>query len=537
MKRFTTVAAMAISMLLLAACSQQPTKSLSHSSKATLIPEPSATAEDSLQAGDAEFSIPPLESPSSLLVKPSFQSDNLWNRLFAMYQLPILDHPRIDRELRWYARHPEYIERVQARAKPYLYTIVDEIERAGAPGELALLPVVESAFKPRAYSHQRAAGLWQFIPSTGRLYGLEQNWWVDLRNDVHASTRAAIKYLKKLNRDFDGDWLLALAAYNAGEGAVRRAIRRNLRHHKPTDFWHLRLPRETRAYVPKLLAVARLFANAKDYGIRLQPIPNHPLYAEVNVDSQLDLLIAAELAEMQVEELYRLNPGFKRWATAPEGPHRLVLPLEKVDLFKQNLAELPKHKRVQWRRHKVRRGETLSHIAKRYKTPVQVIRTANHLRGSVIRTGQTLVIPVADERHLKFALAHAQKILPVLEARHPQVIRHTVRRGDSLWEIARRYGVRVRQLAQWNGISSRATLKPGQRLIVHSEQASVHQRNRGGTRKTIIYKVKKGDSLSRIAKRFRVSIKDLRSWNQQQVGDTLRPGQRLKVFVKAAVST
>ncbi len=496
--------------LLLTACSQQAIK-----------PEPSPAA-----ATAAPAAVPPLRvtlreppsaeaeaPPAAEKAKPAPVAD-LWQRLFSLYRLPEIDHPRIDREMRWYLAHPEYIDRVQRRARPYLYTIVTEIERHRLPGELALLPVVESAFKPDAYSHRRAAGLWQFIPSTGRLYGLKQNWWIDLRRDVHASTRAAIRYLEKLHTDFHGDWLLALAAYNAGEGTVMRAIRRNRRLHKPTDFWHLRLPRETRAYVPKLLAVARLFAHARDYGIALEPIPNRPLYAVVEFDSQLDLTLAAKLAELPLEELYRLNPGYRRWATAPDGPHRLILPLEKVELFEERLAELPQSARVRWARHRVRRGETLSQIARRYGTPVTVIKQTNRLRSHRIYPGQHLLIPVAPK------LAALARLRPPVDRAAPVRRTHVVRRGDTLWQIARRYGVKVGQLARWNGLDPRRPLRPGQRLKI-----------RGGAA-PVFYTVRKGDSLYKIARRFGVRLQDLRAWNR--VRRTIRPGQRLKLYVEQA---
>ncbi|XSG85287.1 MAG: LysM peptidoglycan-binding domain-containing protein [Methylohalobius sp. ZOD2] len=452
-------------------------------------------------------------APKKQPEKPSPSKDNLWTRLFSLYQLPETDHPRIDQQLQWYAEHPEYVDRVQARARPYLYTIVEAIERSGLPGELALLPVVESAFQPDAYSRRRAAGLWQFIPSTGRLYGLEQNWWLDLRRDVHASTRAAIRYLKKLNADFQGDWLLALAAYNAGEGRVARAIRRNRRLHQPTDFWHLRLPRETRAYVPKLLAVARLFAHSEEYDMALDPIPNRPLYGIVNVGSQIDLNLAAELAQMPLEELYRLNPGFRRWATAPEGPHRLVLPLEKVELFEEHLAELPESKRVRWERYQVRRGETLSEIARHYQATVSVIRQINHLRGDLIYPGQALLIPMGPRDRVEMAQARP---------RRSQV--HVVHRGDTLWDIARRYGVEIGQLARLNDLSVNSPLRVGQRLRVDGA---------GGENapQWVNYTVREGDSLYRIALRFGVRLRDLRDWNRDRLESVLYPGQNLKVYL------
>src|SRR5690554_706113 len=219
--------------------------------------------------------------------------DSLWDRLFDSYSLPPVEHEDIDRELEWFINHPGYVDRVQKRAEPFLYSIVKQFEKHNVPGELALLPVIESAFQPDAVSPAKAAGLWQFIPSTGRIYGLKQSRSYDGRRDVYASTRAAIKYLKKLHSDFNGDWLLAIAAYNCGEGAVARAIQKNEARNKPTDFWSLDLPEETRVYVPRLLAVAKLFAEAEQYGIDLHYIPNEALFKPVKIDTQLDLALAA----------------------------------------------------------------------------------------------------------------------------------------------------------------------------------------------------------------------------------------------------
>ncbi len=496
---------------LLTACSHKAVKPVEPRA-VTKAPSGPVTVHIKLREGESN------PAPKS---SPARTTGNLWDRLFALYRLPQVDHPRIRRELRWYLSHPEYLQRVQERARPYLYTIVTEIERHRLPGELALLPVVESAFRPEAYSRMRAAGLWQFIPSTGKLYGLEQNWWIDLRRDVHASTRAAIRYLKKLHTDFHGDWLLALAAYNAGEGTVMRAIRRNRRLHRPTDFWHLRLPRETRSYVPKLLAVARVFAHAEEYGIALLPIPNRPLYAEVRLDSQIDLHLAAELAELPLEELYRLNPGYRRWATAPDGPHRLILPLEKVALFQERLAKLPQSRRIRWERHRVRRGETLSQIAQKYHTPVAVIRRANRLRGNRIYPGQPLVIPVVRTVS-ETLLARLEKI-PVPPHRPPVKI-HVVRRGDTLWKIARRYGVGIGQLARWNRIDPRRPLRPGQRLRIRVADA-------GNPFRSVVYTVRKGDSLYKIARRFGVRMRDLHQWNRRHLKGTLRPGQRIRLYL------
>jgi soluble lytic murein transglycosylase-like protein len=269
-----------------------------------------------------------------------YEYANLWDRLFDSYALPDVRNSAVEREVSWYVNHPTYLQRAQQRAEPFLYNIVQQIERQEVPGEIALLPVVESAFQPHAVSPAKAAGIWQFIPATGRHYGLRQNHAYDGRRDVYASTRAAIKYLKKLNRQFNGDWLLAIAAYNCGEGAVERAIRRNTYAGLPTDFWSLDLPQETRSYVPRLLAVSRLMADADHYGVDLIHIPNQARYKPVKVNQALDLAMAADAADMSLEQFKALNPGFKNSFVDPEGSIRLFVPADKSKTFKKELARL-----------------------------------------------------------------------------------------------------------------------------------------------------------------------------------------------------
>ena len=265
--------------------------------------------------------------------------DNLWDRLFDRFDLPEVSHQDIDRELYWFINHPTYIDRVQSRAEPFLYSIVKQLEKQHMPGELALLPVIESAFQPHAVSPANAAGIWQFIPATGHHYGLKRSTSYDGRRDIYASTRAAIKYLKKLHDEFNGDWFLAIAGYNCGEGAVARAIQRNIARGLPTDFWSLSLPQETRTYVPRLLAVAKLFSESEQYGISLRPIPNKALYKTVVLKDQVDLALAANAADISLDKLFELNPGFKRQRVDVNGSYRLFIPAHKkiVD-FHQDLA-------------------------------------------------------------------------------------------------------------------------------------------------------------------------------------------------------
>lgn len=269
------------------------------------------------------------------------QYDNLWQRLRAGYRLQVKDNEEIERTVEYFSRKSRFFENVSQRARPYLYHIVQELERRKMPLELALLPVIESSFQPTALSPKKAAGVWQFIPSTGRNYGLRQNRFYDGRRDVLASTRAALDYLEKLNEMFNGDWLLSVAAYNCGEGAVQRAIRKNEAREKPTDFWALDLPRETRQYVPNLIAVSKIVAEPEKHDVQLSYISNRPYLQNVNVGTQINLNLAAKLAGLSTHEFNRLNPGYRLGVTDPNGPHLLTLPIDKVDNFKQQLTAIP----------------------------------------------------------------------------------------------------------------------------------------------------------------------------------------------------
>lgn len=490
------------------------------------------------------------ESPSeqSQVAEAEATAQNdVWERIRNGFMLDDHEHKRIKREFNWYARHPEYIDRVVERARPYLYFIAEEVDARSIPAELALLPIVESAFQPFAYSHGRASGIWQFIPSTGRMYGLKQTWWYDGRRDVYMSTKAALRYLEKLSKQFDGDWLLALAAYNSGAGTVRKAIRYNKKRGKPTDFFSLRLPRETRGYVPKLLALKRLVANSEDHGITIASIANQPYFERVEVGSQIDLALVAELAEMDIDELYKLNPAFNRWATDPAGPHHVLLPVERVESFVDALEKLPADQRVRWVRHKIKSGEALSTIAAKYHTSVSSIKRMNRIRGTRIRAGKSLIIPVASRSATSYKHSEEQrKKRTVDQPRNGTKIIHLVQRGDTLWDIARTYGVGMRQLAKWNGMATRDPLKPGQKLVVWSTKSvKVSAVSMGNLQspperqvtKRIGYRVKRGDSLSRISSRFNVSVAQLRRWNRLPKGKYLQPGQHLTLYVDVTRQT
>ena len=473
-------------------------------------------------------------------IKASLQEirrkNNAWYRLQSGMQLKPVDNARVRSQLKWYLDHPGYLQRVMERARPILPFVLDELEKRNLPTELALLPIVESAYQAFAYSHGRASGMWQIIPSTGRFLGLKQNWWYDGRRDIIESTHAAINYLDSLARQFNGDWELALAAYNAGPGKIRNAVRYNKKRKRPTDFWNLtRIRQETRAYVPKMFALRELFANPDKYKLDLVPVNNQVSYEIVELDGQIDLALAADLAGISVNELYQLNPAFNRWATAPNGPHRLLLPRGKAERFRAEVAKVPPSKRINWVRHKIKNGETLSHISKKYRTSVALIKDVNNIRGSRIRAGKYLMVPTATKSLNSYTLSQNSRIARLQNTNRAGTKRvHIVRPGQSLWSISRSYGVSTQALAKWNGMAPIDTLRVGQKLVLWtrgnlSQKVSISQTRPSNALHALRYTVRKGDSLYRIADRFNITVADIKRWNR--VGKYLQPGQKLKLYV------
>ena len=483
---------------------------------------PSATSMQTHESDPANSTWGTADSSS---VAPAYEDPEFWNQLRTSFRLDDTHHKTVTARVKLYANNASQVERIFNRGEPYLAYIFNEVRERNLPGEITLLPFIESGYDPFAYSHGRAAGLWQFIPGTGKMYGLKQDWWYDGRRDIVESTEAALDYLEKLHRQFDGDWLLALAAYNSGAGTVNRAIKKNRQAGRPTDFWHLKLPKETSAYVPKLLAISTVVREPGKYGVTLLPVAMRPAFAIVETQGQLDIGVASELAGIETEELYQLNPGYNRWATHPDGPHQLVIPLAHSDRFRQNLAALPESRRVKWVRHKIRSGETLSHIARHYDTTVKVLRSTNEIRGTNIRAGQHLLVPVAARDPSRYAVIN-KKLQPGNTSGSKLI--YKVRNGDSLWGIAHKHKVSVKQVTRWNRLDSGSLIKPGQQLEIW-QQGTGH--TSGKQVRTVNYTVRNGDSLYRISRKFSVSIADLRRWNKLPKGKYLQPGQHLKLYV------
>jgi len=536
---------------LLGGCAYTP--SSSHTTADVLVsPAPTLGAATTVAArtGTQPESAPASSDPVVQKLDPPAFTDHslvsplpsdLFVRLRAGFKLGDVDQPAVDRELNWYANHPDYLDRTWARADHYLYFIVAQLNARSMPLELALLPVVESAFEPYAYSRARASGLWQFIPGTGSNYGLKQNWWYDGRRDVVASTRAALDYLQSLHDAFDGDWLLAIAAYNCGEGNVQRAVDRNLRAGRPIDFWHLKLPTETRAYVPKLLAMRRIVANPSAYGLEFSQIDDEPYFTSVGTGGQIDMQVVAEIAGIKKEELYELNPAFHRWATDPTGPFTVLLPADVAEGVEQTLLTLTPEQRMRVAHYEVQRGDTIAAIAKAHDTTPEVLRQLNGMDAKdkpVV--GSTLTVPSSTielpEKALRAAaLVDRPERMRGRRSAHHGV--HVVRRGDTLYAIAHRLGTDVHTLARLNNMEIDDPLRAGQHLVVSQKSPGTRTASSHGTTaaagsgRQVTYTVRPGDTLYGIARLLQVTVQDLLGWNDMSSRSSIHPGQKLVAFV------
>ena len=531
LQRLRRSGAIVFSFLTLAACAGLP------SSDANIGADSNLDAGANIDVAIETISVTATRRPPPVEITPAPTGPaDLLDVLRAEFALSYEQNRRIEVQRDWYVRHPDYLNRVFTRSQRYMPHIRAELERRGLPVELALLPIVESAYDPFAYSHGRAAGLWQMIPGTARRFGIKQNWWYDGRRDIVDSTRAALDYLDYLHGLNDGDWLNAIASYNSGEGNVLRAVRRNKSAGRPTDFWNLSVPKETSAYVPKLLALVDIVKDPAKYNLSLPVVPDEEQFVVSDIESQLDLALAAELAGVDVDTVYAYNPGYNRWSTDPAGPHSLLMPIDVSADFEKALAAVPASERVRWKRHKIGNGETISEIAEQYHTTPASIRAANNLRGNTIRAGHHLMIPVSTRP----LAAYSQSADARLERtqnlkRSGNKFEHIVKSGESFWTISRRYQVTTRQLSAWNGMAPGDTLTIGKKLVVWSH-ADIGPRTSptsslGNTTRKLSYTVRNGDSLYLIAKKFRISINELARWNNIDKDKILRPGQRLTMYV------
>ena len=450
--------------------------------------------------------------------KASLADLSIWQALSNHFQLTDKHKEQYQSYLQYYLRHKSYLTRISKRAKPYLYHIFQEVKKRNMPYEIVLLPAVESGFSPKAKSYQSAAGLWQFIPGTAHLYDLDKNWWYDGRMDILHSTQAALDYLQKLYELNDQDWLLALASYNAGYGNVLKAQKKFHRYHpkQKADFWAIRkyLPQETQNYVPQLLAMTYLIKHRDQYQIVLEDIPNKPFIEAIPLKQQVSLEKVRKITGVSKKLMKQLNPCYLRPTTPPNGKHHLVLPKACAEIFKEKMAKDKSLFKIQWARHKVRPGESLSTIAHQYHTSIREIKRINHLHSNLIRAGKILLIPYPQQ--------YAKQLPQKLQQKYNGAkYYHTVKRGESLWSIANYYNISTRTLCRWNNIGIRTPLRVGQKIEIRSA-------NYG---KKIVHKLKKGESLWLVAHRYGTTTTQLAKWNHIKRSQLLQPGEELIVWL------
>ena len=434
-----------------------------------------------------------------------------------------VNRPEIQQQIHWITSHPGYIQSVTRQSEPYIYHIVTEIKKRHLPGEIALIPMIESSYNPFAYSGVGAAGLWQLMPGTGSDLGLKQDWWFDARRSIRPSTDAALSYLSYLHSFFNGDWILAFAAYDAGENAIARLIKNSRYPAHKINFWSLQVPEETKAYVPRLLALAEVVQNPQRYHVKLPDIPHTPYFEEVNIGSQIDLSHAAKLAGISYRDLIKLNPGFNRWATAPYRPYKLLIPADKVEDFSRNLATVPVNERVSWMRHKVSAGDNLMLIAKKYHTTVNLLKDLNQLKTASVKQGQYVLIPHSTNTPVSNNVPIQPLPTPSTTTSHFATSKeykmiHIVQKEDSYLRLQQQYGVTAQDIQAWNQLNSNTPLYIGQQLIIWKR-----------SRITGTYVVKSGDTLTTIAKQNNTTINNLLKLNPALRSFRVHPGQKIKI--------
>jgi len=443
------------------------------------------------------------------------QQNNLWHRVRNGFKFDLDTLPSaVIKQQKQYLKNPKLLDNIFLRAEPYLYYVVEQLDEAKLPLELALLPIVESAYDPFAYSHSHAVGLWQFIPSTGKSLGLNRDRWYDGRRDVIKSTQAAVKYLTYLNKRFSGNWLHTLAAYNSGEGTVKKAIRKNKRRGKETDFWSLKLPSETRNYVPRLLALADLVGNPEIHKVELPKFSNSAFFNKVSLPSQIELSKVIEVTGVDENLFINLNPAYRRSVTPPEGNYHILLPIDKSESLEHYLSNNEPSTWAPYREYVVKSGDTLSQIAQHFQLPMSLIKVNNGIKGHFLKVGQVLLIPASGEQGFTGEISQLQ------------AVSYKVVSGDTLSGIAEKFGTSVGKIQRYNGLNS-SIIKVGQILSIHIPSTAVTPQKL----RKLSYRVRRGDSLYLIAEKFDLTIAEITQWNKLDLNKYLQPGQRLTLYI------
>lgn len=483
-------------------------------------------------------------------------NNDFWGHLRSNFHLPpVADRPEVQAQINWYVHHQQYLNRVITRAAPYMYYILDQVEQRNLPAELVLLPIMESAYNPFANSNRGAAGLWQLIHTTAYGFGVKQDWWYDGRRDIYASTNAALDYLTYLQSYFGGNWLLAIAAYDAGEGGVQAAVRRNERQDRNTDFWSLQLPAETRSYVPRLLALASIINNPGRYSIALPPINDQPYLQQVDIGAPINLSQAAKLAQMSLCDLKQLNPGYCHMMTGPNGPYKLLLPIDRIPVFKQNLAASPALTKTVWASYKVQHGDSLAGIAKRYHTTVAELRDSNQLKNHA-PVGKVIMIPTGTESIKPHLVDEEPSSVPSPQQANTE--NFASNQNSTQMANNNQPAINPNQLVNTQNNNANAsnnrvllaenTIQQPQKMAdtsppVVSDVSTVSNDSSddNSSAPTAVpskrfHTVKNGETLYSIAKLYKVKVNDLQKWNKLKAGKGIKPGSKLTILSSSVSS-
>ena len=427
-----------------------------------------ASAPAAEEAASAPVPVDPLRPEVRLDLDDRAAQTDLWARVRRGFAMPDLDGDRVRDREQWYATRPDYVQRMTERGGRYLFHIVEELERRDMPTELALLPFIESAFNPQAISSAKASGMWQFMSATGKDFSLKQNVFRDDRRDVLASTRAALDYLQKLHGMF-GDWHLALAAYNWGEGSVQRAIARNQRLGLPTDYASLKMPNETAYYVPKLQAVKNIVARPADFGLSLPELRNHPYFLSVPIERDMDVAVAVKIAGMPLEEFQTLNPQMNKPVILAAGTSQILLPYDNANQF---VRQLPLHRGplASWTAWQVPKTMRPTEAARQVGMSEAQLREVNRIPlRMLVKAGSTLLVPRGEHRQADVSVEVADNATMALAPEAPALRKLSLKAGrkDSVASVAKRYRVNAAQVAQWNGVAQGASFAPGQTIVMY----------------------------------------------------------------------
>ncbi len=440
--------------------------------------------------------------------------ENVWDRITAASSN---DQEHLDEKtlvyINAYLRNPNQLDKLLEKGRYFIYFVLEELERYKLPPELALLPYIESNYDPFSISASGAMGIWQFMPATARIYGLKDTWWYEQRHDPLASSKAAVRYLAYLHNRFNNEITYTLAAYNGGPTLLEKQIKLNKKLGKPTNYKNLKLPKQTKEYVPKFKAMLELVLNAEKYGINLPNFPNKKVLGNIELNGQVEILAFSEFAGLKPEFVYKLNAGYTKWASPPGDKTTFNIPIELEEVLNLKKDKFIKTNQINWVTHKVSRGDSLWKIAEEFDTEVNVLKKVNYLASNVLNLNQELLIPLSNDQNQTFIPYQA----------------HIISEGDTLWNLGIQYKISPAEIAKNNGLRMNSTLTIGKELNIGNKNI---YRTINSKKRTILYSVKQGDSLYRIADIFNIEISDIKDINELP-NNEIKPGQVIKIIIKA----